>query len=46
MAQNLFVSISFETPRNIMTELDLKLLNKKADEPTISKILRTNTKQH
>lgn len=36
MAQHLFVNSSFETPRNIMTELDLKLSYKKTGEPTIS----------
>lgn len=33
---NLFVNSSFETPRNIMTELDLKLSYKKTGEPTVS----------
>lgn len=32
MALHLFVNVSFETLRNIVTELDLKLSYKKADE--------------
>lgn len=45
MVLHIFVNVSFETSRNIMTEIDLKLSCKKADKPNhwLCMILRAIT---